>query len=220
MIPPQLALLTKLPLAIYVLFGLMALLLGASAIYGEFAQAQVNVLIIYAVMYIGAIVSVGAASKSGKVKAAGKTAARAGMPIFLLAAVLSALIATMAYPFLKGAILASTLEAGMGMALAGGLLTAAVKAYIEEEVFRGQFLPLIGNLGQALLFGFFHVFILSSVLGWTLTLLGALAFLSILGYGWGWIKIHYGIGASAGSHFGYNLVAMGVSAFIFGAVVI
>jgi hypothetical protein len=203
----------RLPFVFIVFLMMMVLLLGASAIYGEYASKMTNVLFIYAIMLLLAQTNFRKTQHKGQ-----QIVASLG-PIFI--AFLGTLV-MMAFiqPLISGVIVASTLEASLGITAAFGLVHAFVKAYIEEEVFRGRLSALVGEPGQAILFGVFHVFVLYSFFGFSVMLLGAMAWLTALGYVWGRVEDWGGLAASTGSHFAYNLVVMGIGAVLFGAVAV
>jgi hypothetical protein len=222
MILPGLYRLASLPFRFYVGILWIVLYLGATAFYGEGAAAMQGILVGYFAMWVLMMVIVQALpGKIGKQARESEPTTKA-LPMFLAFAIGSSLIFMLLYLLLQGIMTASTFEASLGLALAGGLLTSFVKAYIEEDVFRGQIMPVLGIVLQALLFGGLHAFILYYVGGVTdLAVLGAsLAWLSGLGLLWGWMKRNFCFGACVGSHFGYNMVATGTAVLLFGAAVV
>lgn len=93
-----------------------------------------------------------------------------------------------------------------------GFLYAFVKAYIEEVVFR-QILPktlALGDIVSNILFGLFHFAVLFSVGVPLMTVLFSMVFLMVLGYIWSMVRDHFGILGATGSHFAWNMVALGV----------
>lgn len=219
---PALYRLSTLPFRFYVGILWIVLYLGATAFYGAGSAAMQGILIGYFAMWVLMMVIVQALpGKAGKEARESEPVAKA-LPMFLVFSIGTSLIFMLLYLLLQGIMTASTLEASLGLALAGGLLTSFVKAYIEEDVFRGQIMPVLGIVLQALLFGGLHAFILYYVGGVTdMAVLGAcLAWLSGLGLLWGWMRRSFGFGACVGSHMGYNLVATGTALLLFGAVVV
>lgn len=102
------------------------------------------------------------------------------------------------------------------VAISFGFLYAFVKAFIEEVIFRWVLVRKFNPVIASLLFGAFHFGVLAVFGTPFTTIIVAVTFLSILGYGWYLLSNWYGKGnpiglmASTGSHFGYNLVALGV----------
>jgi len=93
-----------------------------------------------------------------------------------------------------------------------GFLYAFVKAFIEEVIFR-DILPLkvgIGDVASSILFGVFHFAMLWS-LGATLpVMIAGMITLSLLGYIWSQVRQRLTLMGAVGSHFGYNMVVLGV----------
>lgn len=100
-------------------------------------------------------------------------------------------------------------------AVSFGFFYAFVKAFIEEDIFRWVLARKLNPVASSILFGLFHFSVLF-VLGtpFVVALVG-MTFLAILGHGWYILSQFYGKGspsglmASTGSHFGYNLIALG-----------
>jgi len=99
-----------------------------------------------------------------------------------------------------------------------GFLYAFVKAFIEEVIFRWV-LPVTVGLGaivSSILFGAFHFGVLMITGAPLQTVIIAMIFLSILGYVWCRMRDVVGknnpngLMVTTGSHFGYNLIALGV----------
>ena len=108
-------------------------------------------------------------------------------------------------------------QASIETALGFGALHAFVKAYIEESVFRDA-LPKagLGDVISNVLFGMFHLAVLTTVGGLTyLQALLPITVLIILGLVWAGVRNIYGIMGSTGSHFAWNLFAYGALPRIF-----
>jgi hypothetical protein len=98
-----------------------------------------------------------------------------------------------------------------------GLLHGFVKAFIEEIVFR-YYLPMVAGLGDILssvIFGLFHTTV--ALMSGVATPITAIIGLMVMGYVWSLVRrlfqnqgIGAGIAASTGSHFGYNIVVLGL----------
>lgn len=205
----------KLGFSFFVLLMIIGLWLGADLIYGEMAQQMQLVLIGYAIMLV--LVRQEMPKTEHK-----QTHFTAALPlIFISAGVTFFVFLTLSQiGLIRGVLVASTLEAAISFTAAFSLAHAFVKAYIEEEVFRGRFSTKLGEAGQALLFGGFHVFILYMLMGFSLGLITALGWLTFMGLVWGFIENRWGLEGSTGSHFGYNIVAMGLAPLLLGASVI
>jgi hypothetical protein len=208
-----LAVLGRLPFSFFVFIAVMLLMLGSDMIYGEMAMQMNTVMQIYMMMLLFAAV------KFTKTEHKAEMAAQA-LPSFMFLFISSILIMSIVGPMIQGVLVASTLEASIQLAFAYGLMHAFVKAYVEEEVFRGRLVVLLGEVGQAVAFGLFHFFVLFMILGWSPMLFASMFWLMGLGYLWGKVEDRWGLAGSTGSHFGYNLVVMGIAPFIFGAAVI
>ncbi len=97
-------------------------------------------------------------------------------------------------------------------ALGFGALHGFIKAYIEEEIFRNQ-LPRagFGDIWSAIIFGAFHLGVLFAIRGLTLSVIWfPVLVLIFLGLGWAIMRNYIGIMGSTGSHFAWNMFAMGI----------
>lgn len=206
------AMLAKQPMGFAVFILVMVLLLGAPLIYGEMAPQMNTVLFIYLFMLVIA------RQAMPKTEHKAQTIPQS-IPIFLIFFVVSVIVMLVVQPMMSGVLVASTLEASIEFVFAFGLLHAFTKAYIEEEVFRARLSLILGEAGQAIAFGLFHFAVLFMLFGWSPLLLAAMAWLTALGYLWGRIEDRFGLAGSTGSHFGYNVVVMGLAVFLFGAAV-
>lgn len=118
-----------------------------------------------------------------------------------------------AVPFLSG--LVSSFEVIKpvltGIGIFFGLIFVAIKALCEEMLFRGMLMPRVGLVVQAGLFGAFHFSVLMMAgLSWYMIFAGVVI-LTMLGLLWGFVTQRMGLMTAAGSHFGYNLFAVGLS---------
>lgn len=207
------AALGKLRFQFIIFILVMILLLGSSVIYGELASQMNLILTVYAVMHLYAMVLF------QKTEHPPQTII-GSLPLFLIAFLFTLMIMLAVSPYIQGVLVASTLEAGIEFIVAFGVMHAFVKAYIEEEVFRARLSVILGEVGQAIAFGLFHFFVLLMLFGFSPMLLAAIVWLTLLGYIWGRVEDRGGIAASTGSHFGYNMIVMGMAAFIVGGAVI
>lgn len=107
------------------------------------------------------------------------------------------------------ALVTGEIEQGLTLALGFGFLHGFVKAFNEELIFRGAIPQMLGGQNvysdaiSSLAFGFFHF----AVSGGDLVIM---VFLSGLGYVWTLARRSIGVMGSTGSHFAYNLAALGV----------
>lgn len=204
----------KLPFSLLIFMMVMVLLLGAPVIYGDLATQMNMILIIYVVILLASRQDMPRLEHKGQLL-------KDAVPLFVIAALITGILFYLlsSVQFMSSLLVASTLESSIEFIAVFGFMHAFVKAYVEEEVFRGRLSLIFGEAGQAILFGAFHFFILLMLIGWSPMLLLALGWLTFLGFVWGKLENRGGLAASTGSHFGYNLVAMGMAAFIFGGVV-
>lgn len=97
------------------------------------------------------------------------------------------------------------------IAIGYGILYGFVKAFIEEVIFR-RILPKVVGLGDLIsniLFGLFHISMLT-MYGFTgVQLVLAFALLTMLGLIWAKVRDIGGIMGSTGSHLAYNLAVLG-----------
>ena len=208
-----LARLASLPFSIIILMMLSVLLIGSDVVYGVQSSAMFPVMVVYALLWVMSRQELkGTQHRPMNIRKA--------FPAFIISFIATAFVMMMVGPMLAGLILASTLEAGIEFIIVFGLMQTFVKAYIEEEFFRGRLAAKIGDIGQALMFGLFHFFILYAVFGFSWMLFGAMGWLTLLGYIWGRLEDVAGIEGSTGSHWGYNLAALGMLPFVTGMVVV
>lgn len=99
-----------------------------------------------------------------------------------------------------------------------GIIYAFNTAFIEEVIFRGEFLPQVGLKTQAVLFGLFHLAVLTLTKASFEAIIAGVLILTALGYIWGVIAQRYGVFASTGSHLAWNLHAIGILAMVIGGV--
>jgi len=111
-------------------------------------------------------------------------------------------------------LLTGEVEKGLTLALGFGLLHSLVKAFNEEVIFRGVLPSIFGkslysDILSSVLFGVFHVAVTNASLAGIVFLIG-------LGFIWSQVRNHLGLMGSTGSHFAYNLAALGVLPKILG----
>ena len=220
---------SKLNVGVAIVILWFALLLGADVMFGPYAEVATSILYIYFFMYLLMWVTVGTRPSTISVGSEGWVNFLIGMlgtGVILLVGLL------IFAPFLSSAALV-IIPAQIGIAALGfGALHGFVKAYIEESVFRDA-LPIKAGLGDIIsnvLFAAFHGFILlgatipTQVSAGKLVDLGAanwqyaiipLITLFVLGLGWAKIRNVWGIMGSTGSHFAWNLFALGILGKIF-----
>lgn len=204
----------RLKIGFAVFIAVMILLLGSEAIYGNLAPDMERVLYIYLFMLILTLVYF--PKREHKMPTI-----PAAFPVFMIAFLITLflMLIVRSIPMMQGLLVVSTLEASIEFTAVFLIMHAGVKAYIEEEVFRARLSVILGEGGQAIAFGLFHFFVLYMLFGFTWMLLGALVWLTLLGYAWGRVEDWGGTPASTGSHFAYNLVVMGIGIFLIGGVV-
>lgn len=210
---PAIGKLSQLPFSFIVMMMVFALMLGSDFIYGAASARMQTVMFIYAVLllYTRTEVPKTQHKQMNIVKS---------FPVFIITFGITAVVMLGIQPLVGGVIAASTLEAGIEFVAVFGVMQAFVKAYIEEEVFRGRIVMKVGEVGQALLFGAFHFFMLMIAFGFSPMLLVAMAWLALLGYIWGRVEDRWGLTASTASHFAYNLAAFGILGIVIGATVV
>ena len=202
-----------LPTGIFIFFITLMLILGSDYIYGTFGGQMKDMLYVYLFMLFGAMAMIPVIKPIKAIPLSRGIASFAimFMATFIITLTLSGLIATF--------IQVSTLEVGIALIATFGLLHAFIKAFIEEKVFREIISRKIGKIPSSIIFGLFHFFVLIGVLGFSWPLFLALAWLSALGYIWCIVYERFGLMGSTGSHFGYNVVAMGMAPAILGVVI-
>jgi membrane protease YdiL (CAAX protease family) len=203
---------SKLTLGILLLMTMLFVYLAADFIYGPYAPAVKNVMIVYFILFV----MVMAGLKSGMPLLDTSPVALSSFAVgFAVTAVVFLFIP------LKGFAGEITMTA-VKMALGFGILHGFIKAYIEEAVFRGILMKRIGIFFSNIFFGVFHIGVI--ILG--LTAMGlAVTFASVgipvailiaLGFAWSFIAQRWGLMASTGSHLAYNLAAFGVLKSVLG----
>ena len=194
-------------LGVALLVMMLFLYVSSDWIYGVYSELVKNVLVVYFFLFVMIHASL-------------------GTPISLLNAdILSVsyfsvgfiLTVIFMYPLamvLPAGVLASveTVKLSLGF----GLLHGFVKAFIEEDVFRGVLLSRIGLYPSNILFGLFHVGIIimtKSSMGQAITLTSVAApvvVLVLMGFIWSYLAKRFNLMAAVGSHFGYNLGVLGL----------
>lgn len=206
--------LKKLNVGVIVLIIQAFMWISADFVYGQYAAMVREVLLIYFILFLIVRVTLG-----GKVSTVRPGASWAS---FIIAFILTS-VAVMAFGLIGGAAEVASLtshipQAAVGVSALGfGALHAFVKAYIEEDVFRAA-LPRMAGFGDiisSVIFGAFHLSILI-MQGMILQLaLIPMAVLVVLGMVWSQVRNHFGIMGAVGSHFAWNLFAIGVLFGIF-----
>jgi membrane protease YdiL (CAAX protease family) len=180
---------------LFILLAQLFLYINAEAIYGVYADLVRNVMLAYFILL--AILSPFVIQILMKIGID-------DIPSFSMVFILTALVMYLV-PFITG--ITGEVERGLTLALGFGFLHGFVKAFNEEVIFRGVLPRMMGNkyggIISSVAFGFFHLAVTG--VNWL-----AMVFLSILGFVWYLIYQRYGIMGSTGSHFAYNLAALGV----------
>ena len=190
----------EITVGVVILLMQIGLLVGADYLFGEYAYIARETLYVYLIME--ALVIAAFNTDLPTIEAQPST-----MMNFVLMFVLTALVVSC----IPSAMLASL--AVIKLAIGFGILYAFVKAFVEEAIFR-HILPDVAHLGHVIsnvLFGLFHVFMLSMKPDSTAVsvVVGAVA-LMCLGFAWSLIKKRFGVLGSTGSHFAWNLHVFGV----------
>lgn len=192
---------------LFILFAQLFLFINAEFIYGPYAGMVKNVMLAYFIMLaffspfvIKLLMGIGPQD----------------LPNFSIMFVLTSIVMLVLPAF---ALITGEIEEGLTLALGFGFLHAFVKAFDEEVIFRGV-LPMI--MGQGVKTGI-YVDIISSVafgafhLAVTGANIFAMIFLSALGFIWAQVYKRFGLMGATGSHFAWNLGALGVLPTILGA---
>lgn len=215
---------------VIIMFSMLMMWIGADYIYGAYSPIVRNIMTIYFFLFTITYVMVNKTPKI--IEGSGESLSNfalgffiTALPLFFLFSAIGILgqTANIVEPFI-----ATITITGIGF----GALHGFVKAYVEESVFRWA-IPKHAGAGDILaniLFGLFHFFVLIGVtipgliLAGGLVDLGAMNFtyaivpmmvLTVLGLFWSQVRNHFGIMGSTGSHFAWNLFALGVLPIIF-----
>lgn len=181
----------------------------ADLIFGQYAGPTKDIMLLYFLIFmIPAVI----AQK-------GLPGAKEGLKSIFPFAAMIVLTLAIAIP-MQVFVTAASLE-WLTLALGFGLLYSFVKAYIEEVTFR-YYLPkyflgggLRGDIISSVIFGIFHlqVAILAGIQAPGFAIIG----LMFMGFMWSLVRRLFqsqgdgaGIMAATGSHFAYNLVALGL----------
>ena len=188
----------KMGLGVIIVLITLYMYVQASFVFGEFAEIAKGIMLTYIVLGITVLTITGARLRIFSASPAEFIWFTAGMIItFILVSILPKSIGT--------ATLASFELQGIGF----GFLWAFVKSFWEEVIFRGAlvnistgiFAPLA--IGSNLLFGAFH-FGIMGVTFWGVIIL------VVLGIAWTFMARRWGLMSAVGSHFGYNMWALGL----------
>lgn len=172
----------------------------ADFLFGEFADLARNVILTYIILGVTIIAVTGSRFPLFN-------ASPLVFGYFFIGFIITFFVVSLVPKTLTAGTLASFERVGISF----GFLWAFVKAAWEEVIFRGILAQRITStgllatlaVGSNILFGFFHYGILGVGLG------GAV-FLSILGMVWTLMANRLNLMASIGSHFAWNMAALGV----------
>ena len=208
----------ELSLGVVIIMIIMFVLVSADWLYLEYANAVRQEMFIYLFLFIIplAVWKIGLPSLKQRVTSIGWFAVGALVTVMVFQVLMQQNIMTYA-------MLASfeTLSSTAGSILVtSGVILVGIKAYVEESVFR-NFLPhfmlaanrykyIIANL----FFGLFHISInMLRVAAGVITFAELpliIGMLVMLGFVWTYAYKTGGIMLATGSHFGFNLVALGL----------
>lgn len=189
----------KAVLAIVLILSQLFLYVNADAIYGVYSDMVRNTMTVYLMLL--AVFSALVFKELVKI-------GPQDLPGFTIGFIVTAALLMGLNTFgLSGSILGQ-IEPGLTMALGFGLLHAMVKAFDEELIFRGVLPTFLGgsiyaDILSSVFFGLFHFAVTGADLF-------AMIFLMGLGFVWALLRRRMGLLASTGSHFAYNLMALGV----------
>jgi membrane protease YdiL (CAAX protease family) len=192
----------KLAVGIFILVVQLFMYINADAIYGPYAGMVRNVMLAYLILL--AIFSPYVIPELAKLGVQ-------EVPGFVIGFALTTIV-MLIVPFVTG--LVGEIEKGLTLALGFGFLHSFVKAFNEEVLFRAVLPKVMGGsiyagLISSVFFGLFHM----AVTGFSIV---AMIFLSVLGFVWYLVYQRFGLMGSTGSHFAYNLAALGVLPSLFG----
>lgn len=188
----------KIGLGVAIVLLTLYMYVQASFVFGEFAEIARSVMLTYIVLGVTVLTITGARLKVFSASPAEFVLFTAGMIATLLVVAIIPKTAT-------NATLASFELQGIGF----GFIWAFVKAFWEEVIFRGAlskistgvFAPLA--VGSNILFGLFHLGVFGVTWVGVVLLVG-------LGVVWTLVARRFGLMAAVGSHFGYNMGALGL----------
>jgi membrane protease YdiL (CAAX protease family) len=209
---------TRITIGLLILLTHLFLLTNASWLFGDYATQAVFTLTVYMLFTVFALAAYTTGMPMMTEKAYGF--------YIMIGAFLGTTVVSYYFivPFLSASGTVATVIASLESvkaALAMGMLFAFVKAFDEEVVFR-HILQNVAGLGvyiQSVLFGLFHTSMLFSSVYLSTGVAGvfvSMALLTTLGLLWGFMAKRWGLMASLGSHFGWNLVVLGLGASIVG----
>ncbi len=203
--------------------------ISADLFFGAFAETARQIILIYFILWLMVRVSTGTRPAAMEVKHGGF---QNFIALFLVTAVFFLVLMMVAPAFGTSAeiAIASISVAGFGY----GMLHGFIKAYIEEDLFRDAIPKAgLGTIISNILFALFHlsILVMFTIPSWVaegiLPSLGAanwqyaispVIMLFILGLIWSQVRKNYGVLGSTGSHFAYNLFALGTLGMLVGAV--
>lgn len=196
----------KITLGVFILLTQLFLFINADYVYGPYAPAARTTLQIYFVL-LGITMAAFAAGLP-------KIPIESIVNFFLMFLLTSGAVLLL-QPFLGGTL--SSFE-NIRLALGFGFLHAFVKAFNEEVVFR-FILPITAGLGDVIsniAFGFFHLAVIVANLtaqGLAVSYASVLlpvGLLMLLGYLWAKMRDRFGLMGATGSHWAWNLGALGI----------
>lgn len=202
----------RIPIDIYVMLMLFALVLGSDVAFGDKAPFMKDILYMYLFLFL--ITRTTLQRKS-------KAYFPLSQAIFNFAAMFigTAILMLLLPSQVTALLIQGSFEGSVIFAASFGVLYAFIKAYIEEDIFRNRLVTVVGAKGQAVLFGLFHFFVLFAVFGFSYMLV--LPVLMLMGLGYIWSRVHdrFGTIGSTGSHFAYNAAIMGILPRLLGSIV-
>ena len=204
----------KITVGLIILFLQLFLYINSEYIYGVYAAEARQVLLVYFILITMVMASFATPLPT-------ITAQPQDMMFFVLGFVATG-IAVMLLPVRTAQL--ATFET-VKLALGFGLLHSFVKAFNEEAVFRSILPRMMGggtiaDIASNVLFGIFHASMLQlQVAAGILTQSAALVavfVLFVLGMVWAQVRNRWGLMGATGSHFAWNLAALGLLGQIFG----
>jgi len=188
----------KLGLGVAIVLLTLYMFVQAKFVFGEHAGTATDIMLTYIILGITVITITGARLKVFSQPPSEFLWFTVGMIVtFILVLLLPKSIgnATLASIELQG--------------ISFGFLWAFVKAFWEEVIFRGALVNISTGIfntlaiGSSVLFGLFH---------WGIMGVGIIGviFLVILGIAWTFMARKWGLMAAVGSHFAYNIWALGL----------
>lgn len=205
----------SLTIGVVLLITLVFLLTNASLFFTNVQNTQI-VMLIYSVMLLFVIVAQLATPGVQETEKIFVTGLGGLFPFFLGFFLTAMLLIALLIPGIIASFAEPLVLAGTPIGFFAGIIYAFIKAYIEEALFRDLLMSRIGIVMQAILFGVFHFAVLSVGGASVFAVLIGAFFLAALGYIWGVMKQFGGVFFSTGSHFAWNMHALGILKKIMG----